>query len=100
MNFFQFLFDRIVFQPTGLSFPVNGVRLVREPKCSPIACDLELTDLKPSSAGVYRCEVSTEGPTFSIVQKTSNMTVAGALIVRKFSNVASIHYLIFIKCTS
>lgn len=82
MKTMQFLFLCIVFQPAGLSFPVTGVRLVREPKCSPVSCDLELMDLKPSSAGAYRCEVSTEGPTFSVVQQISNMTVAGALIIQ------------------
>ena len=64
-----------------MQFPVDGVHLSGEPKCSPTFCDLELSKLEARSAGIYRCEVSTEAPTFSFANKNATMTVAGKNIL-------------------
>ncbi|XP_077284985.1 uncharacterized protein LOC143910409 [Arctopsyche grandis] len=63
-------------KPPGLPFPVHGIKLAGTPKCSQVACDLELMELQPSSAGVYRCEVVTEAPTFRLVHRNASMIVA------------------------
>jgi hypothetical protein len=68
----------IAFQPPGLFFPVDGVNLVMQPLCSQLACDLVLTDISSSTAGQYKCEVSSEAPHFKVVEKNTNLTVAGS----------------------
>lgn len=77
-----------------MQFPVDGVHLSSEPKCSPTFCDLELTKLEARSAGIYRCEVSTEAPTFSFVNKNATMTVAGKHILEYILRYIDIHFYI------
>ncbi|XP_044751233.1 uncharacterized protein LOC123311392 [Coccinella septempunctata] len=70
------------YSPAGqqklMEFQVMGVHvdLVRT-KCSMTFCNLVLSDLSRTfSSGAYRCEVSTEAPTFRLASQTHNITMA------------------------
>ncbi|XP_045470373.1 uncharacterized protein LOC123677728 [Harmonia axyridis] len=70
------------YSPAGqqqlLQFQVLGVHVdVSRTKCSMTSCNLVLNDLSRTfSSGAYRCEVSTEAPTFRLASQTHNITVA------------------------
>lgn len=61
------------------TFPVAGVHVVaRAADCGEDHCSVTLSGLtREHSGGAYKCEISTEGPTFRLLSKTSNVTVAG-----------------------
>lgn len=61
------------------TFPVAGVHLVpRDADCGEDHCSVTLNGLtREHSGGAYKCEISTEGPTFRLLSRTSNITVAG-----------------------
>ncbi|XP_026473336.1 uncharacterized protein LOC113377292 [Ctenocephalides felis] len=63
--------------PSTLTFPVTGVR-VRRPLdlCDDSQCSVTLQRLDATTKGSYRCEVSTEAPTFHIAHKAANMSIA------------------------
>lgn len=65
--------------PDTISFPVPGVHLVQKSiNCSQDHCSLRLRGLtRDHSGGAYRCEISSEAPTFRLVSKTRNVTIAG-----------------------
>lgn len=65
-------------QPHVMSFPVTGVYLVpHSTDCGRQHCRLQLTGLRREhSGGAYRCEISSEAPTFRLAAETHNITVA------------------------
>lgn len=65
--------------PTTNWFPVKGVTIAEgSSHCNQFICNLELEQLNTQSTGSYRCEVSGDAPEFKLIDKTANMTVAGA----------------------
>ncbi|KAK9870364.1 hypothetical protein WA026_007932 [Henosepilachna vigintioctopunctata] len=69
------------YSPAGsklLQFQVTGINVdLSRTKCAMTACNLVLTELSRTfSSGAYRCEVSTEAPTFRLASQTHNITVA------------------------
>ncbi|KAF5297625.1 hypothetical protein FQR65_LT09952 [Abscondita terminalis] len=68
-------------QPHIMSFPVSGVHLALQgTDCDEIHCKVQLTKLtRHHSDGAYRCEVSSEAPTFRLAAETHNITVANVL---------------------
>lgn len=76
-------------QPHMVSFPVAGVHMVPEStSCGQSRCKVRLTGLtRDHSGGSYRCEVSTEAPTFRLASETHNVTVAG-----RYSNYFNLYY--------
>ncbi|CAD7084932.1 unnamed protein product [Hermetia illucens] len=63
--------------PTFSQFHVAGVTIVRDNYfCNEKTCSIEIKDLKLSSSGAYRCEVSGDAPAFKLTSRTANMTVA------------------------
>lgn len=62
-----------------MSFPVAGVHLASDgTNCGDDHCSVTLSRLtRDHSGGAYRCEISTEAPTFRLDSKTVNITVAG-----------------------
>lgn len=75
---FAFL-SRYMPQQEPQTFPVAGVHLVPdEIDCGEDHCSVTLSRLtREHSGGAYKCEISTEGPTFRLLSKTTNITVAG-----------------------
>ncbi|XP_067006885.2 uncharacterized protein [Anabrus simplex] len=69
-EFYRYIPDN---HPPCQALPVSGVTLLDEAGCHMET--VTLTRLTPNSSGGYRCEVSTEAPSFQTVYKTSNMTV-------------------------
>ncbi|KAK4887623.1 hypothetical protein RN001_003894 [Aquatica leii] len=65
-------------QPHVMSFPVSGVYLVPfSTDCGRQHCKLQLTKLsRHHSSGAYRCEISSEAPTFRLAAETHNIAVA------------------------
>ncbi|KAF5294982.1 hypothetical protein FQA39_LY13292 [Lamprigera yunnana] len=65
-------------QPHIMAFPVSGVHLALQgTDCDEIHCKVQLTKLtRHHSDGAYRCEVSSEAPTFRLAAETHNITVA------------------------
>ncbi|KAF5304562.1 hypothetical protein FQA39_LY09613 [Lamprigera yunnana] len=65
-------------QPHVMSFPVSGVYLVPfSTDCGRQHCKLQLTKLnRHHSSGAYRCEISSEAPTFRLAAETHNVAVA------------------------
>ncbi|KAK5643965.1 hypothetical protein RI129_007810 [Pyrocoelia pectoralis] len=65
-------------QPHIMAFPVSGVHLaLQNTDCDRIHCKVQLTKLtRHHSDGAYRCEVSSEAPTFRLAAETHNITVA------------------------
>ncbi|XP_025835044.1 uncharacterized protein LOC108735094 [Agrilus planipennis] len=65
-------------QPHKQTFHVPGVHLLSDEwDCSFSHCRLVLSGLsRPHSSGAYRCEISTEAPTFRLASETRNVTVA------------------------
>lgn len=68
-------------KPTTMSFAVAGVHLVkRGTHCNESHCSVRLTELtRDHSSGGYRCEISSEAPTFRLASEARNVTVAGKL---------------------
>ncbi|KAK4887615.1 hypothetical protein RN001_003886 [Aquatica leii] len=64
--------------PNKKVFPVKGVRLVLpNTDCNRQHCKIELDYLsKPTSAGLYSCQITSESPTFSFAHKSQNVTIA------------------------
>lgn len=62
-----------------MSFPVAGVHLVTQGiSCGQTRCNVRLQGLtRDHSGGSYRCEISSEAPTFRLASETRNVTVAG-----------------------
>lgn len=68
--------------PTFSQFHVAGVTIVRDNYfCNEKTCSIEIKDLKLSSSGAYRCEVSGDAPAFKLTSRTANMTVAGKYLI-------------------
>lgn len=65
-------------QPHNKDFPVSGVHLASDgTNCGGSHCRIQLTKLtRHHSDGAYRCEVSSEAPTFRLAAETHNITVA------------------------
>lgn len=62
------------------TFPVAGVHLVSD-DCGEDHCSVTLNGLtREHSGGAYKCEISTEGPTFRLLSEVTNITVAGNII--------------------
>ncbi|XP_060533854.1 uncharacterized protein LOC132706512 isoform X2 [Cylas formicarius] len=59
-------------------FPIPGVHVDKtKSACDRHRCDLTLTNLtRPESAGAYRCEISSEAPSFRLASQTRNISVA------------------------
>lgn len=68
------------------TFPVAGVHLVPSgTDCGDDHCSVTLSRLtREHSGGAYKCEISTEGPTFYLLSKTTNITVAGRWCNNRF----------------
>lgn len=66
-------------QPHMVSFPVAGIHMVPQlNSCGQTRCKVRLTGLtRDHSGGSYRCEISSEAPTFRLASETRNVTVAG-----------------------
>lgn len=62
-------------------FPVEGVRVDEESTtCGRSMCRVHLKDLtRLHSSGAYRCEVSSEAPTFRLAAESHNVTVVGEI---------------------
>lgn len=62
-----------------MSFPVAGVHLVpQSTNCGQDHCSVRLRGLtRDHSGGAYRCEISSEAPTFRLASETHNVTIAG-----------------------
>lgn len=59
-------------------FKVAGVQVHNNSiDCDTEACRIQLWNLQPLSAGVYRCEVSGDAPDFKLASLQANMTVGG-----------------------
>ncbi|KAK5644161.1 hypothetical protein RI129_008006 [Pyrocoelia pectoralis] len=65
-------------QPHIVTFPVSGVYLAPfSTECGRQHCKLQLTRLsRHHSSGAYRCEISTEAPTFRLAAETHQIAVA------------------------
>ncbi|XP_030757552.1 uncharacterized protein LOC115883339 [Sitophilus oryzae] len=68
------------YSPTGrqiVQFPLSGINVDSDDtSCDAQICNLVLTKLRrPESSGAYRCEISSEAPTFNLVSKTHNVTI-------------------------
>lgn len=65
--------------PDTMTFPVAGVHLVpHSTNCGQNHCSVRLKGLtRDHSGGAYRCEISSEAPTFRLASETHNVTVAG-----------------------
>lgn len=61
----------------NLVFPVVGANADEIARCNARHCSVTLTHLNRLSAGSYKCEVSTDAPTFKVAFDTANMTVVG-----------------------
>ncbi|KAF2887647.1 hypothetical protein ILUMI_18526 [Ignelater luminosus] len=70
-------------QPHIMNFPVSGVQLALQgTDCGRAHCKVQLTKLtRHHSDGAYRCEVSSEAPTFRLAAETHNITVAKVIEV-------------------
>ncbi|XP_017785069.1 PREDICTED: uncharacterized protein LOC108568466 [Nicrophorus vespilloides] len=74
-EFFRFMPHQ---QPHTMTFPVAGVHLVPgSTDCGEDSCKVRLTRLtRDHSTGSYRCEISTEAPSFRLASITHSVTVA------------------------
>jgi methyl coenzyme M reductase alpha subunit len=89
-------------QPPTMSFPVPGVHLVPDgTNCSLFHCQVKLRNLtRDHSGGAYRCEVSSEAPTFRLAAKTHNVTVAGWYSSEIFQKCTHLHILTYLLLDS
>ncbi|KAI4463831.1 beat protein [Holotrichia oblita] len=64
--------------PATITFPVAGVHLVTSATdCGHDHCKVRLHGLtRDHSGGAYRCEISSEAPTFRLASETHNVTIA------------------------
>lgn len=65
--------------PHTMSFPVAGVHVVSpESNCIKNHCIVKLQNLsRRNTTGAYRCEISSEAPSFRLASETHNVIVAG-----------------------
>lgn len=64
--------------PRYMNFTVDGIKLADQTfNCDDTQCSVKLEQLRPQTSGVYKCEVSSDGPHFNLISGTANMTVAG-----------------------
>ncbi|XP_044750409.1 uncharacterized protein LOC123310808 [Coccinella septempunctata] len=94
------------YSPKGrkpLLFEVTGVQVdLFNTKCNMSFCYLSMKNLTRSySSGAYRCEVSIEAPTFRLVSKTQNITVAAIPMEKPVLSNLSNTYLVgdLLDCT-
>lgn len=69
--------------PKTIVFPLEGITIAEERMnfCNNETCSITLSRLRPSSSGLYRCEISGDAPEFKLAHGERNMTV-GALPLR------------------
>lgn len=60
-------------------FPVVGAHAEEEAQCNARHCAVTMTQVTRSTAGAYKCEVSTDAPTFKVAFEAANMTIVGEL---------------------
>lgn len=61
----------------NLVFPVIGAHADELSQCNTRHCSVTLSQLNRQSAGVYKCEVSTDAPTFKVAFDAANMSIVG-----------------------
>lgn len=66
--------------PKYMNFTVEGIKLADQIfNCNDTQCSVILDQLQSRTSGIYKCEVSSDGPHFNLVSGTANMSVAGKL---------------------
>lgn len=56
-------------------YPVDGVTVIHTAFAHLGSCPLILTHLTPKSGGEYRCEVTTEGPSFKLAVESAKLNI-------------------------
>ncbi|KAL1502678.1 hypothetical protein ABEB36_007791 [Hypothenemus hampei] len=88
------------------TYDVEGVTVdLYRSKCDHVSCNLWLKNVKkPQTSGAYRCEVSTEAPSFFSASKTHYVTVAAlpkeAPVIENLKTTYSLGDALHATCTS